>query len=64
VTAEMQRQAAAMGVGTFMLYSPFATLPVARATQSLELFAREVLPAVRDAGETTPRPAASVGTKI
>jgi alkanesulfonate monooxygenase SsuD/methylene tetrahydromethanopterin reductase-like flavin-dependent oxidoreductase (luciferase family) len=54
VAAEMRRQAAVMGVGTFMLYSPFATLPVAQATRSLELFAREVLPAVREETAQTP----------
>ena len=45
----MRRQAAVMGVGTFMLYGPFATLPVAQATRSLERFAREMLPGLRDA---------------
>src|SRR5262249_37746208 len=48
VTQEMRRQQALLGVGTFFLYIPFSTLPLAQATASIELFAREVLPNLRD----------------
>ena len=47
VIAEMRRQEQALGVGTFLTYIPFGTLPAALATKSVELFAREVLPHVR-----------------
>ena len=49
VIGEMRRQEQALGVGTFLTYLPFATLPIAQATKSMELFAREVLPNVRGA---------------
>jgi alkanesulfonate monooxygenase SsuD/methylene tetrahydromethanopterin reductase-like flavin-dependent oxidoreductase (luciferase family) len=48
VVQEMRRQQAVLGVGTFFLYIPFSTLPLAQATASIELFAREVLPHLRD----------------
>jgi alkanesulfonate monooxygenase SsuD/methylene tetrahydromethanopterin reductase-like flavin-dependent oxidoreductase (luciferase family) len=50
VTAEIRRQQKAMGVGVLLTYVPFATLPIAQATRSIELFAREVLPHLREGG--------------
>jgi alkanesulfonate monooxygenase SsuD/methylene tetrahydromethanopterin reductase-like flavin-dependent oxidoreductase (luciferase family) len=49
VATEMRRQAEIMGAGVFLTYIPFGTLPVPQAMKSVELFAREVLPNVRDA---------------
>jgi alkanesulfonate monooxygenase SsuD/methylene tetrahydromethanopterin reductase-like flavin-dependent oxidoreductase (luciferase family) len=48
VVAEIRRQQKALGVGTLLTYVPFGTLPVAQATRSIELFARDVLPHLRD----------------
>ena len=48
VTQEIKHQQEVLGVGTYMLYSPFSTLPLSLATKSLELFAKEVLPNLRD----------------
>lgn len=47
VIEEIRRQQKALGVGIFLTYIPFATLPLSLATKSIELFAREVLPHLR-----------------
>jgi alkanesulfonate monooxygenase SsuD/methylene tetrahydromethanopterin reductase-like flavin-dependent oxidoreductase (luciferase family) len=44
VTRAILHQRDRLDAATFMMYSPFATLPVSMATSSLELFAKEVLP--------------------
>ncbi|HEX9878766.1 MAG TPA: LLM class flavin-dependent oxidoreductase [Candidatus Binatia bacterium] len=48
VTQQIRSQQKALGAGTMMIYAPFATMPLDMATRSLELFAREVLPNLRD----------------
>ncbi|HLY67744.1 MAG TPA: LLM class flavin-dependent oxidoreductase [Chloroflexota bacterium] len=49
VTAEIRRQSDELGgIGTFMAYAPFSTMPLALATNSLELLTREVQPSIRD----------------
>lgn len=48
VTREIKRQQEALGVGTFITYIPFSNLPLPMATKSIELFAKEVLPNLRD----------------
>jgi len=46
VRAEVQRQLAATGANYFVGRFLFGTLPLARALRSIELFSREVMPAV------------------
>jgi alkanesulfonate monooxygenase SsuD/methylene tetrahydromethanopterin reductase-like flavin-dependent oxidoreductase (luciferase family) len=48
VTEQIRYQQKQFGAGTFMIYAPFATLPLNLAMRSLELFAKEVLPNLRD----------------
>ena len=49
VTKQIRYQQERFGAGTLMIYSPFGTLPVDMATRSLELFAKEVMPGLREA---------------
>jgi alkanesulfonate monooxygenase SsuD/methylene tetrahydromethanopterin reductase-like flavin-dependent oxidoreductase (luciferase family) len=60
VIAQIRQQQQALKVGTFLTYVPFGTMPVAQAQQSIELFAREVLPHLRD--DSGVFPAASLDT--
>ena len=48
VTRQIRYQQEQLGAGTMMVYAPFATMPLEMATKSMELFAREVLPNLRD----------------
>lgn len=48
VTEEIKAQQEVLGIGTFLTFVPFSTLPLSLATRSMELFAREVLPNLRD----------------
>ena len=48
VTEQLRYQQRQFGAGTFMIYAPFATLPLDMALRSLELFAKEVLPNLSD----------------
>jgi alkanesulfonate monooxygenase SsuD/methylene tetrahydromethanopterin reductase-like flavin-dependent oxidoreductase (luciferase family) len=47
VATEIKRQQLALGIGKFLVYSPFSTLPMSLARKSLTLFAKEVLPGLR-----------------
>ncbi len=51
VIHEIRAQQEALGIGTFLTFVPFSTLPLDLATRSIELFAREVLPHLRDSGD-------------
>ena len=48
VIEQLRYQQKQFGAGTFMIYSPFATLPLELAMRSMELFAKEVMPNLRD----------------
>ena len=48
VIRQIRYQQEQLGAGTMMVYAPFATMPLDMATKSMELFAREVLPNLRD----------------
>jgi alkanesulfonate monooxygenase SsuD/methylene tetrahydromethanopterin reductase-like flavin-dependent oxidoreductase (luciferase family) len=48
VTREIKRQQEMLGVGTFILYMPFSTMPLSMATEAMELFAKDVLPNLQD----------------
>jgi len=48
VIRKIREQRDALGVGTFLSYLPFGTLEPKHAMKSLELFAKEVLPVIRD----------------
>lgn len=48
VIRQIRYQQELLGAGTMMVYAPFATMPLDMATKSMELFAREVLPNLRD----------------
>jgi len=48
VIRQIRYQQKQLGAGTMMVYAPFATMPLDMATKSMELFAREVLPNLRD----------------
>lgn len=48
VTKQIRHQQSRLGAGTFMMYAPFGTLPIEMATRSLELFAKEVLPGLKE----------------
>ncbi|HEX9878721.1 MAG TPA: LLM class flavin-dependent oxidoreductase [Candidatus Binatia bacterium] len=48
VIGEIRRQEKILGVGTFLAYLPFATMPVSMAAKSAGLFAKEVLPSLSD----------------
>jgi alkanesulfonate monooxygenase SsuD/methylene tetrahydromethanopterin reductase-like flavin-dependent oxidoreductase (luciferase family) len=48
VIEQLRNQQRQFGAGTFMIYAPFATLPLDMALRSMELFAKEVLPNLRD----------------
>lgn len=48
VTEQIRYQQKEFGAGTFLIYSPFATLPLELATRSMELFAKEVMPNLQD----------------
>ncbi len=48
VIRQIRSQQKQLGAGTMMVYAPFATMPLDMATKSMELFAREVLPNLRD----------------
>jgi len=47
VTRQIKHQQEVLGVGTIMMYAPFASLPLSLANKSIELFAKEVLPNLR-----------------
>jgi alkanesulfonate monooxygenase SsuD/methylene tetrahydromethanopterin reductase-like flavin-dependent oxidoreductase (luciferase family) len=47
VIRKIREQQAALGVGIFLTYLPFGTLEPKHAMKSLELFAKEVLPVVK-----------------
>jgi alkanesulfonate monooxygenase SsuD/methylene tetrahydromethanopterin reductase-like flavin-dependent oxidoreductase (luciferase family) len=44
VTREIKHQQEVLGVGAFLVYAPYATLPMSLTMQSMELFAKEGLP--------------------
>jgi alkanesulfonate monooxygenase SsuD/methylene tetrahydromethanopterin reductase-like flavin-dependent oxidoreductase (luciferase family) len=48
VTRRIREQKAALGVGIFLTYLPFGSLEPKQAMGSLDLFAKEVLPVIRD----------------
>lgn len=48
VIRQIRQQQRAFGADTMLMYSPFGTLPMDLATKSLELFANEVLPALKE----------------
>ncbi len=48
VIRKIREQEEALGVGTFLTYLPFGSLEPKQAMGSLELFAKEVLPVIRD----------------
>jgi alkanesulfonate monooxygenase SsuD/methylene tetrahydromethanopterin reductase-like flavin-dependent oxidoreductase (luciferase family) len=48
VIQEIRKQQQILKVGTLLTYLPFGTMRVSEATNSIELFAREVLPHLRD----------------
>ncbi len=48
VIRQCRYQQEQLGADTMMVYAPFATMPLEMATKSMELFAREVLPNLRD----------------
>lgn len=48
VIRKIREQKDTLGVGTFLSYLPFGTLEPKHAMKSLELFAKEVLPVIRD----------------
>jgi alkanesulfonate monooxygenase SsuD/methylene tetrahydromethanopterin reductase-like flavin-dependent oxidoreductase (luciferase family) len=54
VTREMKRQQEILGVGTFLIFAPFATLPMSSAMNSIELMAKEVLPHLREPSDAAP----------
>jgi alkanesulfonate monooxygenase SsuD/methylene tetrahydromethanopterin reductase-like flavin-dependent oxidoreductase (luciferase family) len=47
VTRRIKEQQEALGVGVFLTYLPFGTMEPPQAMQSLELFAKEVMPNLR-----------------
>lgn len=59
VFEQIRHQQDVLGVGTFLAYAPFGTMQVPQASRSAELFAKEVLPALREAQPT--RTPAAVG---
>jgi alkanesulfonate monooxygenase SsuD/methylene tetrahydromethanopterin reductase-like flavin-dependent oxidoreductase (luciferase family) len=48
VTQRIREQQEALGVGLFLTYLPFGTMEPPQAMNSLELFAREVMPNLKD----------------
>ncbi len=62
VSREILRQQHELGVGTFLTYIPFSTLPLDQATRSIELFAAEVLPHLRDSDPPIVRAPVGDGT--
>jgi len=48
VTRKIREQQAALGVGVYLTYLPFGTLEPKHAMKSLELFAKEVMPNLKD----------------
>jgi alkanesulfonate monooxygenase SsuD/methylene tetrahydromethanopterin reductase-like flavin-dependent oxidoreductase (luciferase family) len=47
VVKQIRHQQERFGAGTMLMYTPFGTLPVDLATRSIELFAKEVLPQLK-----------------
>jgi alkanesulfonate monooxygenase SsuD/methylene tetrahydromethanopterin reductase-like flavin-dependent oxidoreductase (luciferase family) len=48
VITQIRKQQEILKVGTILTYIPFGTMPVSQAEKSIDLFAREVLPHLRD----------------
>ena len=53
VIAQIRRQQEAFNAGTMLVYNPFGTLPLELATKSMEIFARDVMPALSKSVEAT-----------